>query len=187
MRVHRVKIKNFRLLADVELVLEDQTTVVVGRNNSGKTSLSEVMRRFLIESSPTFQIEDFSSASYDDFCVALKAKNDGLADNEVRALIPSIELKIFIRYDPAHPQLGPLSDFVIDLDPDCNEALVVTHYELRDGAIDALFEGQPVDELTDETRLGFFRALRERIPDLFTAKVWAQDPNDPTKSEAKRS
>ncbi len=180
MRIHRVQIKNFRLLADVELALEDQTTVVVGRNNSGKTSLSEVMRRFLIESNPTFQIEDFSSASYDGFCAALKAKNDGLADNEVRALIPSIELKMFFRYDPAQPQLGPLSDFVIDLDLNCNEALVVSRYELRDGAIDALFEGQPRDDLTAETRVNFFLVLRERIPSLFTAKVWAQDPNDPT-------
>ncbi len=180
MRIHKVKIRNFRLLADVELVLEDQTTVVVGRNNSGKTSLSEVMRRFLIESNPTFQIEDFSNASYDGFCAALKAKNDGLAEDEVRALIPYIELKIFFHYDPAQPQLGPLSDFVIDLDPDCNEALVVTRYELRDGAIDSLFEGQPVDDLTLDTRISFFRVLRERIPVLFTAKVWAQDPNDPS-------
>lgn len=180
MRIHRVKIKNFRLLADVELVLEDQTTVVVGRNNSGKTSLPEVMRRFLIESNPTFQIEDFSSASYDGFCAALKAKNDGLTDDEVRPLIPSIELRMFFRYDPAQPQFGPLSDFVIDLDLTCNEALIVTRYELRDGAIDALFDGQPADELTAETRLSFFRALRERIPALFTTKVWAQDPNDPT-------
>lgn len=180
MRVHRVKIRNFRLLADVELVLEDQTTVVVGRNNSGKTSLSEVIRRFLIESNPIFQMEDFSSASYDGFCAALKAKGDGLADDEVRALIPSIELKIFFRYDPAQPQFGPLGDFVINLDLDCNEALVVSRYELRDGEIDALFEGQPIDKLTVETRSSFFRALRERIPALFTTKVWAQDPKDST-------
>jgi putative ATP-dependent endonuclease of OLD family len=178
-RVHKVQIKNFRLLADVELVLEDQTTVVVGRNNSGKTSLSEVMRRILIDSNPAFQIEDFSNASYDGFCAALKAKIDGLADEDVRPLIPSIELKMFFRYDPAQPHLGPLSDFVIDLDPNCNEALVITRYELRDGAIGDLFEGF-VAELTAETRPGFFRALRERIPTLFTTKVWAQDPNDPT-------
>ena len=61
MRIHRVFIKNFRLLADVELVLEDQTTVVVGRNNSGKTSLSEVMRRFLIET-PAFLEQSLASA-----------------------------------------------------------------------------------------------------------------------------
>ena len=179
MRIHKIKIRNFRLLADVELVLEDQTTVVVGRNNSGKTSLSEVVRRLLTESNPTFQLEDFSNTSYEGFCAALKAKQDGLKDNEVRELIPSIELTIFFRYDTAQPHFGPLSDFVIDLDPECNEALIVTRYELRDGALDAFFEDQPPGELTAETRLNFFRILRKRIPNLFTTKVWAQDPGDP--------
>ncbi|MEM0628668.1 AAA family ATPase [Klebsiella michiganensis] len=61
MRIHQVKIKNFRLLANVELVLEEQTTVIVGRNNSGKTSLSEIICRFLADGSATFQLEDFSS------------------------------------------------------------------------------------------------------------------------------
>ncbi|MCA8334058.1 AAA family ATPase [Burkholderia cepacia] len=45
MKLRHVQIKNFRLLSDVDLALEDLTTVVVGRNNSGKTSLSEVIRR----------------------------------------------------------------------------------------------------------------------------------------------
>ena len=75
MHIHKVIVRNFRLLADAELVLEDQTTLIVGRNNSGKTSLSEAIRRFLVDQNPRFQIEDFSIASYDGFCEALKAKN----------------------------------------------------------------------------------------------------------------
>ncbi len=180
MHIHKVTVKNFRLLADVELVLEDQTTLVVGRNNSGKTSLSEAIRRFLVDQNPKFQIEDFSNASYDGFCEALKAKNAGREDNEVRALIPSIELRLLFRYDPKLPDLGPLSDFVIDLDPDCNEALVVARYELRDGSIESLFADQPAGKLTDGDRLAFFKVLRERIPALFVASIWAEDPNDPT-------
>ncbi|HFU1242287.1 MULTISPECIES: AAA family ATPase [Citrobacter] len=43
MRIHQVQIKNFRLLADVELVLEEQTTVIVGRNNSGKTESPRII------------------------------------------------------------------------------------------------------------------------------------------------
>ncbi|MGR6588762.1 AAA family ATPase [Stutzerimonas sp. R75] len=68
MKLRHAKIKNFRLLADVQLALEDLTTVVVGRNNSGKTSLSEIIRRLLAEGSAAFQLEDFSSACYDRFC-----------------------------------------------------------------------------------------------------------------------
>ena len=180
MHIHKVSIRNFRLLADVELVLEDQTTLIVGRNNSGKTSLSEAIRRFLVDQNPKFQIEDFSNASYDGFCEALKAKNTGQQDNQVRSLIPSIELRLSFRYDPEQSELGSLSDFVIDLDPECNEALVVARYELRDGAIEMLFADQPAGELTGEARLAFFQVLRERIPAFFVASIWAEDPNDST-------
>jgi predicted ATP-dependent endonuclease of OLD family len=177
-RIHRVKIRNFRLLADVELVLEEQTTLIVGRNNSGKTSLSELMRRLLTDSAATFQLEDFSSACYDDFCTALDARNRGLEDDAIRALIPAIEFRLRCRYDPAQPELGPLSPFVIDLDPACTEAVVVIRYELKDGKLARLFDGQSTEPLNNEIRAAFFRALRERIPNEFGVKIWAEDPND---------
>ena len=103
-----------------------------------------------------------------------------MQDDKIRALIPYIELRLLFRYDPEQPELGSLSDFVVDLDPECYEALVVARFELRDGAIENLFADQPGDELTDEARLAFFQVLRERIPALFVANIWAEDPNDPT-------
>lgn len=180
MHIHKVTVRNFRLLADVELVLEGKMSLIVGRNNSGKTSLSEAIRRFLVDQNPKFQIEDFSNVSYDRFCEALTAKNAGQQDDKVRALIPSIELRLLFRYDPEQPDLGPLSDFVINLDPECNEALVVARYELRDGAMESLFADQPTSELTDEARLAFLQVLRERIPSLFATSLWAEDPGDAT-------
>ena len=178
MHLHKVTVRNFRLLADADLVLESPTTLIVGRNNSGKTSLSEAIRRFLADQNPRFQIEDFSNTSYDRFCDALAAKSAGRPDDEVRTLIPSIELRLLFRYDPNQPDLGALSDFIVDLDPDCNEALVVARYEVRDGAIDSLFADQPAGNLTDRDRIAFFQELRQRVPDLFTASIWAEDPND---------
>ena len=127
---------------------------------------------------PRFQIEDFSNTSYDRFCDALAAKSAGRPDDEVRTLIPSIELRLLFRYDPNQPDLGALSDFIVDLDPDCNEALVVARYEVRDGAIDSLFADQPAGNLIDRDRIAFFQELRQRVPDLFTASIWAEDPND---------
>lgn len=177
MHIHKVAINNFRLLSDVELALEADSTLVVGRNNSGKTSLAEIIRRFMKESNPIFQIEDFSNTSYDRFCDALSAKNEEKEDVEVRQLIPSIELRLFVRYDNTLP-LGPLSEFVIDLEPASDEALVVVRYELKDGGIEAFFEGQPATPLTPETRILFFRTLRERIPAQFETHLWAEDPND---------
>ena len=180
MQLHKVTVRNFRLLADAELALETPTTLIVGRNNSGKTSLSEAIRRFLADPNPAFQIEDFSNTSYDRFCDALAAKNAGRPDEEVRTLIPSIELRLVFRYDSNQPDLGALGDFIVDLDPNCNEALVVARYELRDGAIESLFAEQPTGTLTDNDRIAFFQELRQRVPDLFAASIWAEDPNDTT-------
>lgn len=179
MRIYSVRVKNFRLLHDVQLRLEEQTTVVVGRNNSGKTSFSEVLDRFLRRTDPEFRIEDFSSASHDSFCKALAARNAGLEDDEVRKLIPAITLEMTFHYD-ADTSLGPLSEFIVDLDPDCDKAEAVAQYRLRDGSLGDFFDGLPTGELTDATRLELFRALRERVPKLFETTVWAQDPGDPT-------
>jgi putative ATP-dependent endonuclease of the OLD family len=178
LRIHRIAIKNFRLLSDVELALEERTTVIVGRNNSGKTSLSEILRRLLSDHGAAFQLEDFSSASYDAFCTALQAHNDGKEETVVRGHLPAIEVRLYCRYDADNPNLGPLSPFVIDLDPACIDALVVVRYELRLGHIADFFEGLTKEPLTDATRLQFFRVLRERIPQEFELKLWAEDPND---------
>ena len=95
--IDKIEVRNFRLLADAELMLEAQTTLIVGRNNSGKTSLSEVIRRLLAEKAATFQLEDFSSASYEGFCQAFALHQSGKDENEVRQLLPFIELRLTFR------------------------------------------------------------------------------------------
>jgi len=58
--IQKLAIKSFRLLEDVELIIEPTTTVIVGRNNSGKTSMTEIFRRLLsTDASPSFRLEDF--------------------------------------------------------------------------------------------------------------------------------
>lgn len=180
MLLKSAKIRNFRLLADVELVLEAKSTVIVGRNNSGKTSLSEVMRRFLKEGTPRFLLEDFSSACYDQFCAALEAFHAGEEEEAVRRKLPTIELRLVCTYDPKSPGLGPLAPFVIDLDPDSSTAIVILLYELEDGGIKSFFADSPAPPLNAQTRLAYFKLLRDRILKQFKTNVWAEDPNDST-------
>jgi len=42
MHINSVKLKNIRLLKDVELPLEQTTAIIVGRNKSGKTFIKGV-------------------------------------------------------------------------------------------------------------------------------------------------
>ena len=186
MKIKTIKIKNFRLLHDVSLQLEDETTVVVGRNNCGKTSLSDIIRKFLSERS-TFAIEDFSSACYDDFCAAHRAYQEGADVEEVRALVPSIDLRLHVSFDPTVPEFGPLREFVIDADDNCTEAVIMCSRSLAASQIAALFEGHEQIVLhgtdrahSDEDRVALFRSLADRVPTLFTTRMWAEAPQDPT-------
>lgn len=180
MRIESVEIRNFRLLADTALALEAQTTVIVGRNNSGKTSLSEIMKRLLTDTNANFHLEDFSSACYASFCEALDAHNGGFGDEAARAALPAIEMRIRFGYDADLLDFGPLAPFVIDLDPDCLTALVVLRYELKGGAVAAFFANAPTEPLTETTRLAFLRLMRERVPKHYGVVIRAEDPNDAT-------
>lgn len=178
MRLHAIKVENFRLLSDIDLALEECTTLIVGRNNSGKTSLYEVIRRFLKERGKAFKIEDFSTACYDRFCIAAGLQASGEDDAKIRAILPAITLRLTFKYDPQQPDFGSLAPFIVDLDPDADEAVAMLTYELNDGQIENFFEDAPVDFTDDDARNQFFRLLRERVPAYYRTRIWAEDPND---------
>ncbi len=172
MRISRIAVKNFRLLEEINLCIDEQTTVIVGRNNSGKTSLTELFRRLTREETPRFSLEDFSLGVHGHFWEAFELKRKGAEEEEIRKLLPTIDVTLTIEYGASGSDLGPLSHFVIDLDVDCTRAQVHISYALDGGKIDSLFENMEVDKRT------FYKALKERVPALYRATVEAEDPND---------
>lgn len=180
MRINKVEIKNFRILKEVQISLEERTTVIVGRNNSGKTSLSEIFRRFLSENSPKFSLEDFTLSEHENFWNAFLYMNEGKADDEIRGCLPFIEMRLTISYDVTAIDLGPLSDFIIDLNPDCSEVVAVIQYQLKEGNIRSLFESIPYvpDGDIELQKKDFFRLMKERVQQYFSASLIAVDPND---------
>ncbi|MGG3573570.1 AAA family ATPase [Bacillus gobiensis] len=183
MHINNVKIKNFRLLKDIELTLEQTTTVIVGRNNSGKTSFTEVFRRLLSDNTPRFNLEDFSIPVYDNFWNAFMLWTEGKEDYDVRKSLPVIEITLSLIYDIEIDDLGPLSDFVIDLDPTSTEVIANIRYQLKRGKIDSLFKGVEYSDNTQviaQEKKNFFRVLKERIPQFYAAHIYAIDPKDDT-------
>src|SRR5258705_410877 len=118
MQLTKVAVKNFRLLHDVDVLLEKKTTVVVGRNNSGKTSLTEIMKRLLGDKHSSFRLEDFSFCAHRHFWDAFSAFAAKKSEDEIRELLPAIEVRLTYSYNVDEP-LGLMSDFIVDLAPDC--------------------------------------------------------------------
>lgn len=124
------------MLSDVVMTFEPKTTLVVGRNNSGKTSLSEIFRRFLLPGPPPkFNIEDFSLSVHEKFIEAFKLFRSDPKGNDLRSVLPFIELIITLEYEKDLTQYGALAEFIIDLDLESTTAIARVRYQLQDGRI----------------------------------------------------
>ena len=176
MKIRYITVKNFRLLENVTLCLEDNTTLIVGRNNSGKTSLTDLFRRLLAGDSPKFRLEDFSLGTHERFLDALKLFRNKKEESSVREELPTISITLSVEYS-AREEFGTLSDFIVDLNEACTTTKIVVTYAVGVGKISNLFA-----DLSDDRR-EFFRTLRERIPKLFEARVEAEDPSDSTNTK----
>lgn len=189
MSVTSIEVKNFRLLRHVNVDLSDHVTVLVGRNNTGKTSLAEALTYFLNIQAPKFELADFSTESYELFRQAWVLYNEDEGpetstkpdkESVVREILPEITLSIKISYDAKLSQYGPLSAIIVDLDPNCSEALVRFTYSLQGGVLSELFEGiEPgSDPKTMPDTEAVLAAAASRIPKLYRRTITAVDPFD---------
>jgi len=114
MKIDNLIIKNYRLLKDFSIDLEDELSLVVGKNNTGKTSLLTVMNKFLNGT-------DRTKFSLDDFNIDLKTQIKALVEIEVidpDGFVPiGIEMKLLIKYDD-DDNLANLGRIMMNLDPE---------------------------------------------------------------------
>lgn len=181
MLVKNIEIENFRLLKNVSLGLEEKITLIVGRNNSGKTSIAELFRRLLSDKGPSFRLEDFSLGSHEGFWSAFEALRAGESREDIYHRLPSIIIKLDVEYDVESPDLGPISDCIIDLNPDCNFVRMVLTFGPNSVATESLFADLTVlPEGMNIERTALFRAVETRLPQSYECKLEAVDPNDST-------
>ena len=113
MFIKKIKIQNFRQLKDVELELQENTSILAGPNNSGKTSVILLLKRMLIEKNFTFSKDDFNA--YDraewsgKFYETLKEIYDNKEDKNTDNLIKELMNKMF----PIRTESGDKTDITI--------------------------------------------------------------------------
>src|SRR5690606_25457733 len=93
MKIYKIEIRNFRLLKNFSMDLEEDLSLVIGKNNTGKTSILSVLDKFLNEK---------SKFSYDDLNIDFKNELEGLIRSEdlPDEFVPKgIKLKMFIEYN----------------------------------------------------------------------------------------
>lgn len=174
MKIKSARIKNYRLLKNVNLTLDDRTTLIVGRNNTGKTSFAEVFRSFLNSGGPKVRYEDFNQLCLKGFEDALKSFENSAEDKEVRSLMPTIELELRLDYKDNENDFGVLGDFIIDLDDSLFETCVLVSYQLKDGKVKDFFHS-----LDLSNRKKYYSGLKESISQYYEPVIYAIDPTNP--------
>ena len=172
MKIKKLRIRNYRLLKDISLSLSDNSTVIVGRNNTGKTSLTEIFRSFFSDNAK-MQYEDFNISSLQEFKKALTAYTEGKGEAEIRKLIPTIELEILLDYQDNRDAYGCIGDFILDLNENQTETTVLIRHQLGDGKIKLFFDGLNMGDL-----VSYYKELKKRINKYFETKAFAIDPSD---------
>jgi hypothetical protein len=129
MYLKTINIKNYRLLNDVEIDLDTATTIIVGQNNTGKTSMMNLMNKVTQGDKLTFH--DYPMRCRDGFYkAAANYLNNKLSysDFTENVLCPSI--KFIISYDHEDPNqpLGTLVPFIIDTDIGTTMAIILAEY-----------------------------------------------------------
>jgi len=106
MYVNKICVQNFRILSDSTLDFKDDLCLLIGRNNSGKTSFFVLIEKFM--SNSKFDFNDFSLCKRE----ALLAIDNDTVEAEL-----SIKLILNIEYTE-NDNLCHLSEFIMDLDPE---------------------------------------------------------------------
>ncbi len=133
MQLSKIKIQNYRLLIDADLEVDAKTTLIVGRNNTAKTSCFECVRSVL-EGTP-FSFNDYPLSKRENLYTKISsymAKEitfDALC-KEVESI--SVEFIVDYSLDNADDDLGALSPFIIDVDVDTTTALIRAEFKLKE-------------------------------------------------------
>ncbi|MEG1313162.1 MAG: AAA family ATPase [Bacilli bacterium] len=165
--------KNYRKLKDVILTFDTRTTVIVGRNNTGKTSTAEIFRRFLAGNSQKINFEDFSQNCIQEFIDTSKLFLTDENNESIRSQTPSIDLELTIDYTDDSENYGILSNFIVDLDEEIYTTQILISYRLKDGEIKNFYQ-----QLDPSNLKTFYKKLKEIISQNFELLVYAIDPTN---------
>ena len=170
MYLEKVKIHNFRLLEDVEFTFHEESTLIVGKNNSGKTSLNEIFNR-TNNLKNKLKIEDFNIKSFKKF---IDFFNQDTYNKDFE--LPTVSITYYLKYSD-NSDFAILSDFIIDLDDEIDYVKLLVNYSIRKSEKEKFYDsGKKFVENNEKNRLITF--LKKELSTFFEYSVISIDPSD---------
>lgn len=175
MKVTKIDVQNYRLLKDFSLELKNDLSLIVGKNNCGKTSVLTVLEKILNRNSNfTLTWEDINLVHRREIFENIKRVSD-TPDSELEPIL-GINLQIWIQYseEDSYQNIQP---FMMDLNPDNNFIILEFTYtipiqKLRD------LNHQVSDFIDDFSKFELF--MKKNMSKFFEMQVYSLGYNPST-------
>lgn len=189
MRLSKIKIKNYRLLIDAELEVDSKTTLIVGRNNTAKTSCFECIGKVL-DGTP-FSFNDYPLSKRENLyanITSFMAKEITFEELYERLEPISIEFLVDYALDDPEDNLGALSPFIIDVDVDTTTALIRTEYKLKadEKSVWKILEPSYYENGNFTPADDVHNAIISNFNKLFEITIYAINPKNPEETQIKK-
>lgn len=106
MRIKEIVVRNFRILSDSKMDFDNELCLLIGRNNTGKTSLMVLFEKF-------FGQQGFD---FNDFSIIQRRKILKISEKTAETEM-AIQLILKIEYEETD-DLCNVSEFIVNLEPD---------------------------------------------------------------------
>lgn len=187
MYLKQISVENFRLLNNVTIMLDQKLTLFVGKNNTGKTSIMELLN-YLINNTSNLSFEDYPLESRKKLYSAILQYWSDTSDNSLNTFLENVPItKVNLVLDYSDGYIGNVSSFIIDLDENIFNANVLVSFEVSSDIENILLElksqfDQIVsDDATDADKTeGLQKVVEQNFSSLFIIKIYAVNPSDNT-------
>ena len=151
MKLEQITIEGYRAHSKTTFSLEDDLTVIVGRNNTGKTSLVEVIDKFIGQNARNrLRTTDFAAEQRNTLSKALEEKK---TEDEAEKYLPHITLNLLIGYDLSKEKKADtavIAPYFTSLDTECKQLEVECRYAPQDAKT---LWGKLLAASTDQTNI----------------------------------
>lgn len=173
MKIKKINIQNYRILKDFSLELKSELSLIVGKNNCGKTSVLSVLKKIIYERS-SLSWEDINLYHRKVIFENIKKVSD-TPDSELEPIL-GINLQIWIQYSEEDSYQN-IQQFMMDLNPDNNFIILEFSYRIPSQKLRDL-NHQVSDIMDDFSKFELF--MKRNMSKFFEMQVYSLGYNPST-------
>ena len=179
MKLKRIEIKNYRILKEFKLDFKEKTTLIIGKNNTGKTSVLTIMDKLLNQGKRNFKWDDFSIEFQENIYQKIINSDFQVLEDGKKINKYGIRLTLYIEYTK-EDSYENIQEFMMDLDEDNNYIIIEFNYNCKEDNLKELsIEFNKKDK---KDKNNFIKFMRKNSEKYFNLEMYALKYNKDTNS-----